>query len=262
MSDTPRTDSEVPNGYRFSTDDGVREYVTADFARRLEIELAAAQDRLQIDPGGSDKIDELEQAAQFLRHTIERLKEDLAAVTLERDALAQTRNFHRDRGITLLDAKYLDPACHKGCQSLVWQEKLSTSIDESCELRAQLDQLETLILEDKAGAQVIKTERDKLLRFYDEIVKELGHDCVLRELRKLREENQIFRAAQKACADCDAPTMAEVAALREDKTDLDWLQCDPQNRFVRAISTWMKVGSNPSVITIRDAIRAVRKENP
>lgn len=32
------------------------------------------RDRLQIDPGGSDKIDELEQCIQFLRHEIESLK--------------------------------------------------------------------------------------------------------------------------------------------------------------------------------------------
>jgi hypothetical protein len=33
--------------------------------------------------------------------------------------------------------------------------------------------------------------------------------------RELECENATFRAAQKACDDCDAPTMAEVAALRK-----------------------------------------------
>lgn len=36
------------------------------------------RDRLQIDPGGSDKIDELRQATQFLRHEIESLKDQLS----------------------------------------------------------------------------------------------------------------------------------------------------------------------------------------
>jgi hypothetical protein len=41
MTDTPRTDRAISDGYRFTTDDGVREYVPADFARQLERELAA-----------------------------------------------------------------------------------------------------------------------------------------------------------------------------------------------------------------------------
>ena len=45
-------------------------------------------------------------------------------------------NFHRDLGITLLDAKWLDPKwldpkCHKGCQSLFFKQ-------ERDELRAAL----------------------------------------------------------------------------------------------------------------------------
>lgn len=56
-------------------------------ARKLEKQRDAARaeverwtQRLQIDPGGSDKIDELEQALQFLRHSIE-------VLTRERDEL-------------------------------------------------------------------------------------------------------------------------------------------------------------------------------
>ena len=34
-------------------------------------------------------------------------------------------------------------------------------------------------------------------------------------LNELTEQNKTFRAAQKACEDCDGPTMAEVQQLRE-----------------------------------------------
>ena len=36
------------------------------------------------------------------------------------------------------------------------------------------------------------------------------------ELTRLRAENAIFRNAQKACVDCDAPTMAEVDRMRHE----------------------------------------------
>lgn len=35
------------------------------------------------------------------------------------------------------------------------------------------------------------------------------------EVAELRQQNKTFRAAQKACEDCDGPTMAEVQQLRE-----------------------------------------------
>lgn len=38
--------------------------------------------------------------------------------------LKQSANFHRDMGITLLDAKWLDPRCHEGCQSLVLKDEI------------------------------------------------------------------------------------------------------------------------------------------
>jgi hypothetical protein len=36
---------------------------------------------------------------------------------------ASARTHHRDLGITLLDAKWLDPECYKGCQSLVLKQR-------------------------------------------------------------------------------------------------------------------------------------------
>lgn len=47
-----------------------------------------------------------------------------------------TSQHYRDLGITLLDAKYLDPACHKGCQSLVRQHRIA---DLERELSAQIE---------------------------------------------------------------------------------------------------------------------------
>lgn len=47
------------------------------------------------------------------------------------EASEASRNFHRDRGITLLDAKWLDPQCHKGCQSLVLKQALEAAQRDS-----------------------------------------------------------------------------------------------------------------------------------
>lgn len=38
-------------------------------------------------------------------------------------------DFRAKVGITLLDAKWLDPACHSGCQSLVIQSKLREVVE-------------------------------------------------------------------------------------------------------------------------------------
>lgn len=49
----------------------------------------------------------------------------------ERDGWKAKAEHHRDLGITLLDAKYLDPNCWKGCKSLVHQrhiEKLTKAL--------------------------------------------------------------------------------------------------------------------------------------
>lgn len=49
--------------------------------------------------------------------------------------LKTSANFHRDLGIATMDAKWLDPECHKGCQSLVYKH-LITALEVRCvELR-------------------------------------------------------------------------------------------------------------------------------
>lgn len=44
----------------------------------------------------------------------------------------------------------------------------------------------------------VKAERDKLVNYYNEIVREIGHDCVLRELREVRAELAALHAERKA----------------------------------------------------------------
>lgn len=44
MSDTPRTDAELVNGYRFCDAPDANRYIIANFARQLERELAAANE--------------------------------------------------------------------------------------------------------------------------------------------------------------------------------------------------------------------------
>jgi len=56
-------------------------------ASRLKARVEVCEDRLQIDPGGSDKIDELQTAADFLRHraeTAEKQAEACKAQDIER----------------------------------------------------------------------------------------------------------------------------------------------------------------------------------
>lgn len=288
MSDTPRTDAVpfMPTGGPFVCIDGVcygehslRKLLDEYAAVRAECEGLKAQYReavYQLDRlrGEADKADrhvhEVEEIGQLVGcNHVEGLarcvKDRIEELETERDGYKHSANFRRDRGITLLDAKYLDPACHKGCQSLVWQEQVLAGIAaEDYAIKSHLITADLL--------EVTAAERDKLKGFYDEIVKELGHDCVLRELRDAkaradRAEAFITRACQQGLPNLTFHSLntylleveAELTALREDKADLDWLQHDPQNRFVRAVSTWMKVGSN-GVITIRDAIRAARKD--
>jgi len=70
QTDTPETDAACGTGNWIHC-------VDADFCRTLERRAIAAEarvkeleGRLQIDPGGSDKIDELESAINFLKDTI------------------------------------------------------------------------------------------------------------------------------------------------------------------------------------------------
>lgn len=64
---TPRTDAESQVAHIYAEDDCV---VTSNFARQLERELARVIERLQPDPGGSDKIDELESSMGLLRQEL------------------------------------------------------------------------------------------------------------------------------------------------------------------------------------------------
>jgi septal ring factor EnvC (AmiA/AmiB activator) len=66
-------------------------------------------------------------------------------------ASEDSRNFHRDRGITLLDAKYLDPRCHQGCQSLVWQRRLDVE-------RLRIDRLVDALTKARSGLQWYREE--------------------------------------------------------------------------------------------------------
>ena len=59
------------------------------------------------------------------------------AVKKERDKLKEDE-FHDKLEITLLDAKYLDPSCHKGCQSLKHRNDLDASQQTVAVLRAVL----------------------------------------------------------------------------------------------------------------------------
>jgi len=53
----------------------------------------------------------------------EALETELARLRAEVERLKASANHHRDLGITLLDAKWLDPECHTGCQSLIWKAR-------------------------------------------------------------------------------------------------------------------------------------------
>jgi hypothetical protein len=157
MSDTPRTDAHVTeNGLRtFATEDehaGV-EYTYADFARQLEHELAAANECIAALHRESDKADlhirEVEDIGQLVGcdHV-----EGLARCVKDRiEELEQLLIASDARVKKAFAVGYKD-----------WESGNAL-------LKAQLAE--------------VTAERDKLKGFYDEIVKELGHDCVLRELR-------------------------------------------------------------------------------
>lgn len=81
-SKTPETDAAIIGWTAHSATALHGPCVVADFARKLEQGRDAVREecermskRLQIDPGGSDKIDELEQAAQFLRAELTKARE-------------------------------------------------------------------------------------------------------------------------------------------------------------------------------------------
>lgn len=84
------------------------------------------------------------------------------------------------------------------------------------------------------------------------------------ENASLRQQNEIFRSAQKACEDCDAPTMSEVQALRADKARLDWLEGQVHRGFYNHATgrTELTEMSCHAIKThgIRATIDAARKE--
>lgn len=55
----------------------------------------------------------------------------IKALSAEVEALKASKNFHRDMGITTLDAKWLDPECHRGCKSLIWKKERDLAIEET-----------------------------------------------------------------------------------------------------------------------------------
>lgn len=91
-------------------------------------------------------------------------------------------------------------------------------------------------------------------------------DAAARRIRELERQNATFREAQKACDECDAPTMLEVKALREDKARLDWLEGQVNRGFYNHSTgrTELSAFSCYEVKTkgLRAAIDAARKANP
>ena len=70
---------------------------------------------------------------------IERLTAERDEASAEIAAVKQSSEFHDKLGITLLDAEYLDPACHKGCQSIKHHNDLAAAQQTVARLRAALE---------------------------------------------------------------------------------------------------------------------------
>lgn len=62
-------------------------------------------------------------------------------------------------------------------------------------------------------ARKLERERDEARLAYKHAVE--SENRIYKERDELREQNQTLRNAQKACEDCDAPTMDEVKQLRK-----------------------------------------------
>lgn len=65
----------------------------------------------------------------------------------------------------------------------------------------------------KDFARKLERERDEARLAYKHAVE--AENRIYKERDELREQNQTLRNAQKACEDCDAPTMDEVKQLRK-----------------------------------------------
>lgn len=81
----------------------------------------------------------------------------------------------------------------------------------------------------KDFARKLERERDEARKNYAQCQQQLEkvmNDNVYAERDQLREENQTLRNAQKACEDCDAPTIEEVKQLRKVADSYrDWIAC-------------------------------------
>lgn len=92
--------------------------------------LRAQRDELRADLLGA------EEENAVLRAEVFRLEDEAVNARILHEAelgrlVAAGANFYRERGITLLEAKWLDPRCHKGCQSLVLEAtKRPTDFDD------------------------------------------------------------------------------------------------------------------------------------
>lgn len=69
---------------------------------------------------------------------LERENADLRA---QLDTEKTRANFHRERGITLLDAKWLDPICHQGCHSLVLKSERDALAAQVAVLRDAMEKI-------------------------------------------------------------------------------------------------------------------------
>ena len=76
------------------------------------------------------------ETAQISGSDFAQMCDEMKQLRAERDALKQSSEFHDKLGITLLDAKYLDPACHKGCQSIKHRNDLAATQQTVARLRA------------------------------------------------------------------------------------------------------------------------------
>ncbi len=149
--------------------------------------------------GGSPSRQRLEDYDK-LRAELEAVKKEHDAFRTENEALKAQVSFHKNLGITLLDAKYLDPACHKGCQSLKHHNDLNASQQTIAVLRAALGiSPEERIPEQKPTAGSLLVERGgtraRISPTSDEAIK------LERTVAQLQEELDNHRQARNSLPD-------------------------------------------------------------
>jgi hypothetical protein len=74
-------------------------------------------------------------------HVAEDLERENAELRLRLKSATSHTDFLKRMGITLLDAKWLDPACHEGCQSLVIKAELTAALAREKRLREALEEI-------------------------------------------------------------------------------------------------------------------------